>query len=103
MIETKLFVIVRLNERHYYSYLDYICIKCIMIVESREELKSLSIDSMITEITSQITSNEEFPIDQSNKIESIKFYKKQFEMDHASNIVRDVQRQSTSLDAHLKL
>jgi hypothetical protein len=74
-----------------------------MIVESREELKSLSIDSMITEITSQITSNEEFPIDQSNKIESIKFYKKQFEMDHASNIVRDVQRQSTSLDAHLKL
>ena len=66
-----------------------------MIVESREELKSPSTDSMTTETPSQITSNEKSPINENDmKTEFVNFRKKQFETGHVENIVRDPQRES---------
>jgi hypothetical protein len=66
-----------------------------MIVESHEELKSPSTDSMTTETPSQITSNEKSPINENDmKTEFVNFRKKQFETGHVENIVRDPQRES---------
>jgi hypothetical protein len=66
-----------------------------MLIESQEELKSPSTDSVTTEIPSQIVSNEKCLMNENDmKTEFVNFRKKQFETGHVENIVRDPQRES---------
>ena len=65
------------------------------LIESHDELKSPSTDSVTTETRSQIASNEKSPLnDNDMKTEFVNFRKKQFETGHVENIVRDPQRES---------
>lgn len=66
-----------------------------MLVQPREEIKSPSTDSVITETPSQVIPNEKSPINEADmKTEFVNFRKKQFETGHVENIVRDTQRES---------
>ncbi|CAF4598549.1 unnamed protein product, partial [Rotaria sp. Silwood2] len=65
-----------------------------MIVESREELKFPSTDSITTETPSEITSSDKSPINGTDmKTEFVNSPKKQFKIGHVEIIVRDPQRQ----------
>ncbi|CAF2112353.1 unnamed protein product [Rotaria magnacalcarata] len=65
-----------------------------MIVQSLEELKSPSTDSITTDNPSQTVSNEKSPTNETDmKTEFVNFRKKQFETGHVENIVRDPQRE----------
>ncbi|CAF4924606.1 unnamed protein product [Rotaria sp. Silwood1] len=66
-----------------------------MIVESREELKSLSTDSITTETPSQITSSDKSPINGTDmKTEFVNSPKKQFKTGHVEIIICDPRCQS---------
>ena len=59
-----------------------------MMVETSEDLKSPSSDSALTELPSQLTSNEKSAINENDmKTEFVNFRKKQFETGNIENIV----------------